>query len=166
MANGRTLPDREFIRRMPPPMGGARLRWTGDRTWVEGVVTFATEQTRLNSGDLSDARIGAVRTQSSIASFFNGTATDMGLVSGGVLQATGETLAEVQARVLGTAGSGQLFTSQPGFTVFGLRAGVRITRSFDVTAIGENLADTNHRLYGSGVDAPGFNVQVRTRYRF
>jgi outer membrane receptor protein involved in Fe transport len=56
--------------------------------------------------------------------------------------------------------------SHPGFVVFGLRAGVRITRAFDVTVIGENLADTNYRLYGSGVDAPGFNVQVRTRYRF
>jgi outer membrane receptor protein involved in Fe transport len=166
MANGRTLPTGEFIRRMPPPMGGARLRWTGERSWAEGVVTFAADQTRLNGGDLSDARIGAVRTRGAIATFFNGTATDMGLVSQGVLLATGETLAQVQNRVLGTAASGALYTSHPGFVVFGLRAGVRITRAFDVTVIGENLADTNYRLYGSGVDAHGFNVQVRTRYRF
>ena len=164
--NGRALPSGEFLRRMPPPMGGARLRWSGDRTWVEGVVTFAAEQTRFNSGDLTDARIGAVRTRTSIATFFNGTATDMGLVSGGILLATGETLTEVQNRVLGTATSAPLYTSQPGFAVVGLRGGIRIAHYLDVVVIGENLADTNYRLYGSGLDAPGRNLQVRTRVRF
>jgi outer membrane receptor protein involved in Fe transport len=163
---GHAIPSGEFLRRMPPPLGGARLKWTHDRMWAEGVLTFAREQTRLNSGDLGDARIGAVRTRSSIATFFNGTATDMGLVSNGVLLETGETLAEVQTRVLGSASSAPLYTSHPGFAVFGLRGGIRIARQLDVTVIGENLADKNYRLYGSGVDAPGANVQVRTRYRF
>ena len=92
LPNGKVLPNGEFVRRMPPPIGGAKLRWAGERFWTEGVLTFGFEQTRFNSGDVSDARIGALRTRASIATFFNGTAVDMGLVRGGVLLATGETL--------------------------------------------------------------------------
>ena len=166
MTNGRLLATDEYLRRMPPPLGGARLRWDTERLWVEGVMNFARTQTRLNSGDLTDARIGGVRTRTSIASFFNGTATDMGLVQNGVLVATGETLGQVQTRLLGTASSGFLYTVGPGYAVFGLRAGVRVTRALDVSLLGENLTDRNYRLYGSGLDAPGINVQLRVRYRF
>ena len=90
----------------------------------------------------------------------------MGLVRNGILVETGETLAPVQTRVLGTATSAPLYTTQPGFFVFGLRGGVRVTSQFDVTVIGENLGDINYRWDASGLAAPGFNVQVRTRYRF
>jgi outer membrane receptor protein involved in Fe transport len=166
MANGKILPQGDFARRMNPPMGGARVRWNASRLWAEGVLTFAAEQTRLNAGDLSDARIGAPRTRATIATFFNGTATDMGLVSGGVLRATGETLTQVQDRVMGTSTASTLFTSHPGYAVVSLRAGLQLTPRFDVTAMVENLGDVNYRLYGSGLDAPGFNLQVRTRYRF
>jgi outer membrane receptor protein involved in Fe transport len=165
-ANGRVLPDGEYLRRMPPPLGGAKLRWTRERIWTEGVLSFAGSQTRFNSGDSSDARIGALRTRASIATFFQGTATDMGLVSNGVLAATGESLSQVQDRLLGPAASAALYTSQPGFAVVGVRAGFRVTPSLDLSILGENLADVNYRLYGSGLDAPGINVQVRTRYRF
>jgi outer membrane receptor protein involved in Fe transport len=54
----------------------------------------------------------------------------------------------------------------PGYAVFGLRAGVRVTRALDVSVLGENLTDRNYRIYGSGLDGPGINVQVRMRYRF
>lgn len=166
VSTGRLLESDQFVRRMPPPMGGANLRWTGQRAWVEGVLTFALEQTQLNSGDLSDARIGGVRTRASIATFFNGTATDLGLVQNGILLETGETLAQVQTRVLGTANSGQLFTSQAGYAVFSLRGGLDLTPQIGITVLGENLGDVNYRHYGSGVDAPGANVQVRARVRF
>lgn len=166
MANGRILTTNEFARRMPPALGGARLGWRNARYWAEGVLTFAREQNRFNSGDLSDARIGAVRTRASIATFFNGTATDMGLVVNGVLVETGETLTQVQNRVLGTANSAPLFTTEPGFAVVGLRAGMRVNQFIDFSVLTENIGDVNYRLYGSGVDAPGFNLQVRTRVRF
>jgi outer membrane receptor protein involved in Fe transport len=165
MASGRIFGG-EYIRRMPPAMGGARLRWSRDRWWAEGVLTFAGEQTRFNSGDVSDARIGAVRTRASIATFFNGTAVDMGLVNNGILQPTGETLAQVQDRVLGAANSAPLYASHPGYTVVGLRAGVRLTASLDLAVLGENLGDVNYRIYGSGLDAPGRNLQLRVKYRF
>lgn len=166
MTNGRALPSGEFLRRMPPPMGGAKIRWTRDKVWAEGVFTYAVEQTRFNSGDLTDARIGANRTRATIATFFNGTATDRGLVQNGILMATGETLAQVQTRVLGAATGAPLFTSQPGFAVFGARGGVRLSQGLDLTLIAENIGDVNYRLYGSGLDASGFNLQFRTRYRF
>ena len=166
MANGRALPDGEFVRRMPPPMGGARVRWSGERLWAEGVVTFAAEQTRLSSGDLSDARIGGLRTPASIAAFFNGGAVDLGLVRNGILVATGETLAEIQHRVLGTASSAPLYSTHPGFTTVGVRGGFRLPSGLEMTVMLENLGDVNYRLYGSGIDAPGLNLQVRTRYRF
>jgi hemoglobin/transferrin/lactoferrin receptor protein len=166
VSNGRALPSGEFVRRMPPPMGGAKLRWTDERFWAESVVTFAAEQKRLNSADLSDARIGGLRTRASIATFFNEGATDLGLVRGGIVLATGETLVQVQDRVLGNATSAPLFLTQPGFMTLGLRGGLRFTGNLDVAVFLENLTDVNYRMYGSGVDAPGFNVQVRTRYRF
>jgi len=166
VANGRALPSGEFVRRMPPPMGGAKLRWHKDRLWGEGVLHMALDQTRLNSGDLSDARIGGLRTRASIATFFNGTATDLGLVRDGVLLRTGETLAAVQSRVLGAAASAPLFTLHPGFAVVGLRGGVRLAEALDLSVMAENLFDRNYRLYGSGLDAPGRNVHARVSYRF
>jgi outer membrane receptor protein involved in Fe transport len=133
---------------------------------LEGVVSFAAEQTRLNSADLSDSRIGALRTRASIATFFNAGAIDLGLVRNGVLQATGESLADVQNRVLGTATSAPLYATHPGYVTLGVRGGMRFPFGIDMTVLVENLTDTNYRWYGSGVDAPGFNVQVRTRFRF
>jgi len=112
------------------------------------------------------ARIGATRTRTSIANYFNGTATDLGLVRNGVLVQTGETLAQVQQRVLGDATSAPLFTSAPGFVVLGARAGVRLSTHLGAIVIGENLTDRNYRLYGSGADSPGANVQFRLQAHF
>ena len=156
----------EATRRMSPPIGAARLRWSRPRVWAEGALVFAAAQTRLNAGDLTDARIGAVRTRAAIASYFNGTATDLGLVKSGVLVATGETVAQVQNRVLGTAASAPLFTETAGYAVLHVRGGVTVTRHLDVTVIGENITDKNYRHHGSGVDANGRNLVVRTRVSF
>lgn len=165
VANGR-VPDGDYLRRMPPPMGGVTLGWspTNGRVWAETVVTFARPQTRFNAADFTDARIGARRTAAQIAAYFNGTAADRGLVSGGRLLSTGESLADVQARVLGGQASSALFTSSPGFVTLGVRAGWTITPTVAVTVIGENLFDRNYRVHGSGVDGPGRSVQVRIRY--
>ena len=166
MANGHIIPTGAYVRRMPPPMGQAKVRWQGARVWAEGVMNVAMEQKRLDSGDLSDARIGALRTRASIGTFFNGTATDMGLVRNGVLVETGETLAAVQNRVLGTAASGSLFTSHPGYAALSLRGGINLGGGVDVSVMGENLGDVNYRLYGSGLDAPGRSFHARVGYRF
>ncbi|MDO8795638.1 MAG: TonB-dependent receptor [Vicinamibacterales bacterium] len=166
MTNGRLLDTGEYLRRMPPPLGSAGVRWSTDRLVVDGTVNLAARQTRLNPGDLTDSRIGGVRTRASIASFFNGTATDMGLVAGGLLLQTGETLAQVQTRVLGDATSAPLYSSAPGFAVLGARINAKLSSRVNLIVIGENLTDRNYRLYGSGADAPGANLQVRIRARF
>ena len=166
LSNGRLANEGEYLRRMPPPLGGGRVRWHSGRLWIEGAVTGAGTQTRLNSGDISDARIGALRTRASIGTFFNGTATDMGLVQNGVLVATGETLGAVQNRVLGTAASAPLYTTGEGFVIVNLRAGWQFADGFELAVMGENLTDRNYRVYGSGVDGPGAHAHVRLRYRF
>ncbi len=165
---GRELETDAYLRRMPPAMGGLRVKWEPSTRalWVEGVATFALEQARLSAGDLGDARIGARRTRATIASFFNGTATDLGLVRDGRLVATGETLPEVQQRLLGDANAAPLYTSTPGFLVLGARAGWRLGSQVDLTLIADNLTDRNYRWHGSGVDGSGFNLQIKTRYRF
>ena len=84
----------------------------------------------------------------------------------GHLLATGENLAEVQQRLLGTADSAPLFTKTPGFTTLGARTGWRVTPNLELVVIADNLTDRNYRWHGSGVDAPGFNVQVQTQYAF
>lgn len=167
LSNGRVV-GADYLRRMPPPMGGfsLRQRFGGDRGWVEGAATFARAQTRLNAADLTDARIGARRTAASIATFFNGSAVDLGLVNGGRLVETGETLAQVQARVLQGHAFSNLFSETPGFVSIGVRAGWSLSQGFGIVVIGENLGDRNYRWHGSGVDAPGRNVQVRIRYSF
>ena len=104
----------------PAPDGWLRLRYAphgGRRFWVEPYLHAAGQQDRLSTLDLGDRRTGASRSRSSIASFFTNGARARGLVSSGpdgvagnaddVLLPTGETLAQVQARVLpdGTATS-------------------------------------------------------------
>ena len=121
----------------------------------------AAAQDRLSDGDIGDARIGASRTPASIAAFFNGTAVDRGLVRSGILVQTGETLAQVQHRVLGGAALQSMFTETPGFVTISLRGGTTLGRHLDLSVVGENLSDRNYRLHGSGVDEPGVSVQVR-----
>ena len=168
MARGTELETDLPRRRMPPGMGGATLTWqpAGARWWIEGTMLASTGQDRFSDADIGDARIGASRTPASIAAFFNGTAVDRGLVRGGVLLETGETLAQVQSRVLGSSPLLAMFSETPGFAVFGLRGGFSFGSRLDMTLIGENLGDRNYRIHGSGVDEPGINVMARLRARF
>ena len=168
LARGHELETGTFLRRMPPSFGGVRLRWAPVPSpwWIEGVTTFALAQTRLSPGDLTDARIGATRSRDSIAQFFNGTATDLGLVVDGVLVTTDETLADVQQRVLGGAALAPLYARTPGFVTVGARTGWQVSERFELILIADNLMDRNYRWHGSGVDGTGVDVQLRTRYRF
>ncbi|HEX6162191.1 MAG TPA: TonB-dependent receptor [Vicinamibacterales bacterium] len=168
MARGTELETGLPRRRMPPGMGGATLTFqpSGARWWIEGTMLTATKQDRFSDADIGDARIGASRTPAAIATFFNGTAVDRGLVRNGILLETGETLQQVQARVMGSSTLLAMFTETPGFTVFGVRGGFSLGARLDVTLIGENLGDRNYRIHGSGVDEPGINLMARLRARF
>jgi len=154
---------------LPPASGFVSLRWQprGKRYWLEGYSNLVGLQDRLSSLEVADQRIGALRSRSSIARFFNNGAVARGLVSGGILLPTGETLDQVLDRVLGPGvNSAPLFTKTAGFVTANLRGRFQVSEQSDLIFVLENLLDKNYRYHGSGVDAAGFNVQVSYRIRF
>ena len=151
----------------PGPDFYLKLRYSAPngRYWIEPVLHVVGEQTRLSTLDLEDRRTGAPRSLSSIRSFFYNGATARGWVSPGpdgvkgnaddVLIVTGETLAQVQSRVLGTATSAPLYTSVHGYTTLAIRGGYRFNSKSEITFEFENLTDSNYRGIAWGLDAPG-----------
>jgi hemoglobin/transferrin/lactoferrin receptor protein len=153
---------------IPPATANLSLLWTpaGKRFWVEPYATLAGRQDRLSALALSDRRIGATRSRANIASFFNNGAAVRGLVAGGLLRPTGETLAQVQNRVLGSADSAPMFTAIPGWALFGVRAGWTLGERSELLADFNNLTDRNYRGLSWGIDGPGIGLTVRWRYRY
>lgn len=146
-----------------PDHATASLRWTdsGGDLWIEGTLVGMTAQDRLNPDDVQDARVGAFRSARQIEEFFEFTAPRLGLVDGGLFVPTGETLSELQQRVLGPDLEGDvLFDEFPGFLVVNLRGAHAFSDRHRLLINVENLLDTNYRVLGSGFDAPGANVAV------
>jgi outer membrane receptor protein involved in Fe transport len=164
----------------PAPEMWLSLRYSprgGRRFWVEPYLHAADRQSRLSSLDLDDRRTGASRSRTSIAAFFTNGARARGLVGSGadgiagnaddVLLATGETLPEIQDRVLGAGvASSSLYTSVPGYVTFGLRGGLRFGTRHHLLVDFENLGDRNYRGISWGLDAPGRGAFVRYRLDF
>ncbi|MBI1789657.1 MAG: TonB-dependent receptor [Acidobacteria bacterium] len=152
----------------PPPNGYFRVRYTpaGRKFWIEPSLHAANDQKRLSSLDLSDRRIGAARSRGNISSFFQNGATARGLVRGGLLLATGETLAQVQNRVLGAAASAPLYTRLNGYATLNLRAGWRVGERQDLVFEIENIFDRNYRGISWGIDAPGRGLYLRYGVHF
>jgi hemoglobin/transferrin/lactoferrin receptor protein len=161
----------------PPPTGFLSLNYApaGKRYWIEGYSTLADRQSRLSTLDLGDRRTGAPRSRTNIQNFFRRGACVHGLTTpgttgcgsaGGILIATGETLAQVQNRVLGTATSAPLFTSLAGYGLFNVRGGFRINESSELSLDFENIGDHYYRNVSWGVDGPGRSITARYRYRF
>jgi outer membrane receptor protein involved in Fe transport len=162
----------------PAPEAWLKVRWRsgGRRFWVEPYLHLAGRQGRLSSLDLEDRRTGATRSRDGIASFFDHGARARGWVDAGpdgvphngddVLLATGETLGQVQDRVLGPGvAAAPLFNFVAGYAVAGVRAGWR-AGSHQVVVDAENLGDRNYRGISWGMDAPGRGVYVRYAVRF
>jgi len=153
----------------------ARFAPQGQRWWVQPYLRIAADQPNLSSLDLADRRTGAERTRASIRSFFLNGATARGWVSAGpdnvvgtaddVLNLTGETLVQIQDRVLGTATSSSLFTQVDGYATLGVRGGLSFGRHQLFVDV-DNLTDTNYRGISWGMDAPGVGVNVRYALRF
>jgi hemoglobin/transferrin/lactoferrin receptor protein len=157
----------------PAPEAYLIARWQRPQSkwWVEPYLHVAWKQTHLSSLDLGDRRTGAGRTRASIQAFFRNGARNRGWIGAGpdgtfgnaddLLLATGETLAQIQDRVLGVGvNSSSLFTAIPGYATGGIRAGVKAGRH-QVTVHAENLNDRNYRGLSWGVDAPGRGISVR-----
>jgi hemoglobin/transferrin/lactoferrin receptor protein len=153
------------------------VRWThsSNMFYVEPYVHKAWTQPHLSSLDRGDRRVGASRNATSIGSFFSNGARNRGWVDNGPdgissnaddrLSVTGETLAQIQARVLGGSTSSSLFTSIPGYVVYNARFGFRMGLHELVVDI-ENIGDENYRGLSWGADAPGRGVSLRYGVRF
>ena len=162
----------------PGPDFYLKLRYSAPngRYWIEPILHVVGEQTRLSTLDLEDRRTGAPRSLSSIRSFFYNGATARGWVSPGpdgvkgnaddVLISTGETLSQVQSRVLGTAISAPLYTSVHGYTTLAVRAGYRFGPNRQITFEFENMTDQNYRGIAWGLDAPGRSLSFAYVTRF
>jgi hemoglobin/transferrin/lactoferrin receptor protein len=162
----------------PGPDFYLKLRYSAPngRYWVEPILHVVGEQTRLSTLDLEDRRTGATRTRTNIRNFFYNGAANRGWVSVGpdgvagtaddVLDVTGETVAQVQNRVLGTATSAPLYTSVHGYTTLAIRGGLRFSTKHELMFELENLTDANYRGIAWGLDAPGRSVSVAYTARF
>lgn len=163
---------------IPPQSGFLRLRFQprGRRYWIEAYSALAGRQDRLSNLDLADRRTGAVRSRTNIQNFFRRGACVRGLTTsgttgqcgsaGGILIPTGETLLQVQNRLLGNADSSPLFNAIPGYGLINLRGGYRFNERHDISLDFENIADKSHRAPGWGIDGPGRSLTTRYRYRF
>lgn len=164
---------------VPPATGFISLRYQprgSSRYYIEAYSTLAGRQRRLSSLDLADRRTGALRTRGQIANFFNRGARVRGLIGPGfdgrpntaddILISTGETLAQVQTRVLGAASSGILYPELPGYGLIGLRGAVRFGENSEIFIDFENIADKFYRGISWGIDGAGRGVTLRYRYKF
>lgn len=165
---GRDLDPNRSIRRLPPQMGAAFLRYTAQRRyWFEIGGTAAGAQRRLSGGDIDDERIGASRRRQDIADFFNGSRVSPLLDSAGRFTPTGETLRQIQDRVLpGVADAIRvpLYASTAGWFSAAIRAGIPLGERLTLHAALENAFDRQYRVHGSGIDAPGRNAYLGVRY--
>jgi hemoglobin/transferrin/lactoferrin receptor protein len=162
----------------PAPEAYFRVNYTSKsgRWWAGPYLHAAAAQDRLSTLDLDDRRTGAGRSRTSIRNFFLNGATARGWVGAGndaalgtaddVLLATGETVVQIQDRLLGVGvASAPLYREVGGFFTAGVRGGVRIGRHEIMVDI-ENVTDENYRGVSWGVDAPGRGVSLRYVVRF
>jgi len=166
---GTPAPDFYLKVRYAPPSG----RW-----WIEPYFHLADRQERLSTLDLEDRRTGAARSRSSISRFFLNGATVRGFVGPGVdattgtsddvLLATGETLSEIQDRVLGVGvDDAPLYTAVAGYATFNIRGAVYFgERRHELMADFQNIGDHNYRGISWGMDAPGRSLALRYSFNF
>ncbi|HEV2826540.1 MAG TPA: TonB-dependent receptor [Pyrinomonadaceae bacterium] len=173
---------------IPNPAAFLSLRYQPlSRFYVEPYSTITAIQRRLSSLDLSDRRTGAARSRGAIQNFFRRGACVRGLTTpggggcntaGGILISTGETLAQVQNRLLpiGATINGltvvdantnvPLYTTVPGYTLFGVRGGLRFGERSEVLFDFENIGDKQYRGISWGIDGAGRGLTLRYRYKF
>jgi hemoglobin/transferrin/lactoferrin receptor protein len=162
----------------PAPGGMVWVRFapSGGRWWVQPYSLFAGTQSRLSSLDAGDRRTGASRTRGQIQNFFRRGATVRGFVSAGAdgvfgnaddtLIQTGETLGQVQDRVLGVGvNSSALWTEVPSYTLLGVRFGMRVG-PHSILIDAENLTDESYRGISWGMDGAGRGLVVRYSISF
>lgn len=168
----------------PPPTAFLSLRYDRSRFWIEPYATLAAKQDRLSTLDLSDRRTGTPRSRAQVANFIrrgacvlgltvNTSGTGCGVTQGNppptyILLATGETLAQVQDRLLPGAGNTAvpLFTSLPSYGLANVRGGFTLSEKANIFWAFENIFDSYHRNPSWGIDGAGRNFTAQFRYKF
>ena len=177
---GRDLDPSRPVRRLPPQAGSAAVRYTpqGRRPWLELSLAASGAQERLSGGDRDDERIGASRRRRDIADFFQGARVRPYLDAAGVFAPTGETLREIQDRVLplgATIGGVRvanddsrvpLYLRTAGWAAVNLRGGLPLGERTQLLFGVDNALDRNYRAHGSGMDAPGRSAYAGVRFAF
>ena len=173
---------------VPPATAFVSLRYQPHRRfYIEGYSTLAARQNRLSSLDLTDRRTGAARSRGNMQNFFRRGACVRGLTTpgstgcgsaGGILIPTGESLAQVQNRLLpiGAVVNGvrvvnndtlvPLFPYLPGYGLVGVRGGFNFSDRSQLFVDLENIFDKSYRGISWGIDGPGRGVTFRYRYEF
>lgn len=168
---GRDLYPNRNVRRLSPQGGSAGLRYLppGKPYWLEVGTVFAGPQTRLSGGDFDDERIGASRRRTDIAAIFGGDLVARYVVNG-VFTPTGETLSQLQNRVLplGATIHGvrvlndstrvPLLNATAGWLTLDVRGGWTMNSHWRWVGGVSNLLDRNFRVHGSGIDSPGMQI--------
>ena len=173
---------------LPPATAFVSLRYQPrSRFYIEGYSTMTGRQNRLSSLDLADRRTGGARSRANIQNFFRRGACVRGLTTpgatgcgsaGGILIPTGETLAQVQNRLLpiGATINGvrivnndTLVPTHPylaGYGLVGVRGAWKFKETQELFVDFENLFDKSYRGISWGIDGAGRGVTVRYRYSF
>ena len=173
---------------IPPATGFVSLRYQPrSRFYVEAYSVLAGRQNRLSTLDLGDRRTGAARSRTNIQNFFRRGACVRGLTTpgaggcttaGGILIPTGETLAQVQNRILpiGATINGvlvanndtlvPLYTAVAGYGLVGVRGAIKFGDHSEVSVDFENIADKSYRGISWGIDGAGRGLTLRYRYKF
>lgn len=175
---------------IPNPATNLSLRYQPrSRFYIEPYATITAVQRRLSSLDLSDRRTGAARSRGTIQNFFRRGACVRGLTTPGptgcgsasgtaTLLATGETLAQIQNRLLpiGATINGvfvadansnvPLYTNVPGYAIFGVRGAVVFGERGEFRWDFENIGDRQYRGISWGIDGPGRGITLGYRYKF
>lgn len=173
---------------VPPATAFVSLRYQPrSRFYIEGYSTMAGRQNRVSSLDLTDRRTGAARSRANIQNFFRRGACVRGLTTipvggcgnaGGILIPTGETLAQVQNRLLpiGATINGvrvvdnntlvPLFPYLPGYGLVGVRGSIKFAERSELFVDFENIFDKSYRGISWGIDGAGRGVTLRYRYEF
>ena len=138
---------------------------------------FAAEQPNLSTLDLGDRRTGATRSRTNIQNFFRNGARNRGWINPGVdgvfgnaddiLIETGETLAQVQDRVLGVGvNSAPMYTAVA--SLHRVRHSVRhaVWTAHDSDRRGEPERRDVYRGISWGMDGPGRGITARYMLKF
>ena len=173
---------------LPPATAFVSLRYQPrSRFYIEGYSVLTGRQNRLSSLDLADRRTGGARSRANIQNFFRRGACVRGLTTpgptgcgsvGGILIPTGETLAQVQNRLLpiGATINGvrvvnndTLVPTHPhlaGYGLVGVRGAWKFNETSELFVDFENIFDKSYRGISWGIDGAGRGVTVRYRYSF